>query len=396
MALPSVMTAADVDAAYGNVRAKYVGQVATRCMIPQSANGSSTTQMTRSPHVARDAIVGQMRVEFPNFRAPSGTGEVGPGAVASITASVEFPMGVFTQMTFSGAVMGTAPDNGRLLSDNINIYIPKGALFFVRVWRQCSAGIIYCGAGGSGAAATVSDCAMLTGGNGLADLTMGGPVFSSSIANINNYYTPCAIIAPTALPSFGLIGDSRVYGLLDVATAKNFDMGNLARSIGQDYAYINMGVPGETLLGFNTGYTNRLALADYCSHRVLQLGYNDLGSGGAAVITRFTAAMAILGTSKPIITATMEPYATSTDGFATTTNQTIANAGQNSARISENNRRRAGISGILTCFDIADGAESARDSGLWMPGYTDEGVHANQKGNIGIRDSGRVYHRAVA
>ena len=99
----------------------YQGLVVTGCLIPfwQSA---STQMGSRKRHTATVAL-STFKLLFPNF-----TGFDTPtGAVLNLWASVEYPVGVFTQVKFSGVAQGVVPNGGTLLSDDVSVAIPAGA-----------------------------------------------------------------------------------------------------------------------------------------------------------------------------------------------------------------------------------------------------------------------------
>jgi hypothetical protein len=385
-------------------RDSYLGPVANGVWLPNSLAASQTKQMSRTGHFARDDI-SEMYVEWPNFLVMPGTGEVAVGAPATITASVEYPVGTFTRILFSGAVTGTASDNSRFRSDKIAINIPRGAQFYIRTYRVCSAGVLT-SAPGAGAIINPENALVFSGG-AATDQTMGGVVYSSTNLRAQ-WFGPSAILGMTRRATYGLVGDSRIHGASDTLVASSRDMGTVGRAIGKDYAYLNMGISSEQLTGFTGSGAHRVAMADYCSHQVLQLGANDLSSGAASVATKFNNAKALLNQLKPIISTTIEPYAvTSTDLFITTANQTVGPT--NADRITENNRRRAGIAGVVACWDIADAIEVnaagalTRDGGLWaclangVPAASGlatvrpaDGTHAVNIGAAFIGDSGVV------
>jgi hypothetical protein len=97
-----------------------------------------------------------------------------------------------------------------------------------------------------------------------------------------------------------------------------------------------------------------------------------------------------------VILGTIEPNSSSTDDFETLSGQVVA--GTSAQRTLFNDMVRAGITERY--FDIADAVESRRNSGKWKVtgepfAYVADGVHANQAGNLLIRDSGVIDPRAL-
>ncbi|MDF0540772.1 hypothetical protein PX699_00320 [Sphingobium sp. H39-3-25] len=389
----------------------YIGPVSNGCFIPSTKNAGQTKQMSRTGHFLRENVNGEMYIEIPNWVVNVGAplGDTGPGAAATVTASIEYPEGTIAAIaTFGGNVQGTVPDGGTLRSDRLNVTAPRGAQIFVRIYRECSAGTIY-------TQSLTLDGAQMSPGKShfyttalATDLTQtAAPVYNSAGAT-NIWYGPCAILGPTKRATYAVIGDSRSFGAADRLSSKDRDTGNIVRSIGDRHAVLNLSVSSARLLDFNTSSAQRRYLAGLCSHIVLELGFNDLSTGAANVATIFGTALASLPAGKTVITATMEPQTTSTDSWVTTANQTISDATRNADRITENTRRRAGIAGVATCWEIADLVETnaagalTRGGGYWGcltasgiigasgSALTPDGTHAGYAGNKLIQDSGNV------
>ena len=115
----------------------YVGQVATRCWVPQQLDNKNLQFNSRSWHFARENL-SSFQLAFANWYAvgfnfnPNGT-ERGVGSDARLLASIEYPQGKFTRVTWSkGAGEATIPDGETAISDPIYVAIPNGAKFYVR------------------------------------------------------------------------------------------------------------------------------------------------------------------------------------------------------------------------------------------------------------------------
>ena len=177
-----------------------------------------------------------------------------------------------------------------------------------------------------------------------------------------------------------LIGDSRTQGIQDLVADASGDIGNLAHYIGATLGYINGGVSGDTAGTALTGsWTNRIALAHYCTSVVDELGINDIATGSSlAVATAARAAVDALFPFVPVYGTTLEPETTSTDSFATTANQTVS-AWNATVRIPFNAAIRAGAVGEVNYIDLAHMVDPT-DSGKWpvtgaASGCTLDGVH---------------------
>jgi hypothetical protein len=148
-----------------------------------------------------------------------------------------------------------------------------------------------------------------------------------------------------------------------------------------------LGLIGEKASVFN--YSTNRGLRDfmlnYATHSIYEYGINDVRGGSVTLASMQSTALAnwqILVNKKIKVWAcTLTPNTTSTDSWATTTNQTYANSTGNTVRIQYNNWLRSLPSTLLTgIIETADTCESSRDSGLWKPSYTSDGLHPNSTG----------------
>lgn len=377
----------------------YLGQVATRCYLPDAVSLINKQIMARMRHRARDLIVNPVLV-FPNWYLADFTGntfgkELAVPGTATITAAIEYPVGNFTQVKFGGSTSSTVASGGMLTSDPCPITIPDGEFFFVRTFYTNASGVPSHGYFNISTSYDGFHSEALTyAALGLSDQTMGGTVIDSgstgggSINGGGYTYGPCAILSQTTKPSFLLIGDSRCEGQYDSYNGDaTGNVGEIARSVGQAYAYINCGRGNGSAAQMVATHTNRVLLAAYVSHVISEFGGADLRAGASAA-TVLGNLQTIWGyfTGKFVYQSTITPFTTSTDSWATTVNQTQATG--SGPRITLNDAVRGLTSGIAACLEVADQAESARNSGLWKaPGYTADGIHATQLGYTAIRDS---------
>jgi hypothetical protein len=363
----------------------YIGVVATKGLLNIYLSSPNKQIMTRSIHLAQDNI-SSLQLVFHNFNiVGSPLAEAGLGSTTAITASIEYPTGTFTQVKFSGTATGTIPDGGILVSDSVAANIPIGTYFNVRDWLSNGAGILYrSGLNGPGEVAAFAP-------SGVPDMTMGGTITSSG-GQVG--YFPAAIVGLTQRPSVYLLGDSRVFGQNDPPNDATGDAGELARSIGPSFGYINDGLPSDKITSFLASHTNRRALAAYTSDIISELGINDLlGSVTASTTLSNLQSLWALFPGKKIFQTTLPPITTSTDSWATLVNQTVAS--WNSQRTSLNNAIRAVPSGANGYFEVANVVESSQDSGKWQVDgtankYTSDGIHESPFANQAIHNSGNI------
>lgn len=358
--------------------ALYDGIVSTRGTMPSHVLTTAGCN-ARSGYFARSDI-SKLRILALNCYAL----ETAPGNSVAITSSIEFPAGVFTQLTFSGSSTGTIPDGGLLLSDYVNVTIPNGEKYWIRTFRQGATLVFENGVVAYNDNAYMGDVLNFTN----SDQTMSGAVTN---VGENSSYHP-VVIAPISIPSICMFGDSITAGLTDIANISG-DMGAIARSIGSKFGYFNGGVNGEKVSDFLAHNTQRLAISQYASAVIFGYPTNDIfqsGDSKATVETHMSSAWALVS-PKPTFQVTTVPQTTSTDSWATTTNQTIPNSGKETVRVGWNtDLRGGGVGPNKGFFDIASVVESSLNSGLWVPNDTTDGVHPDAAGCLSVVASGVI------
>jgi hypothetical protein len=391
----SALTGAE-DVALLSGRGPYLGIVATRGAV---ANGYTTNNKqfnTRTYHRAAVAI-SALKIIVPNWYVSNpGFTESGNPGTSTVYASVEYPAGTFHQITFSGSTSVTMASGAQATSDWCNVSIPASASFFIRLFGTNSTGILYIQSTSAGTNAenpAVGE-AFQVAPSGLSNLTMSGTVTDLNNGSGSQYsFHPLAIIGMTTKPSVMCIGDSRCWGVGD-SYDTTCDLGEICRSIGKMFAYVNFGVPADQANLFVASNAKRLAMAQYASHIVSEYGVNDMYVAGRTA----TATLASLAQvraqfpNKPFFQSTISSVTSSSDSWTTTANQTInGNVGPYLAAV--NDGIRAGNGGITGYFDVADQTMSSRDSLLWSVtggAHTADGLHANALGYATILNSGAV------
>ncbi len=196
-----------------------------------------------------------------------------------------------------------------------------------------------------------------------------------------------------------MLGDSRAWGDAGggaLSGDSSSSTGAYEKSLAPSIGLINLAVPGDRASLFLASHTNRLALAIYASDFIIEYGINDLTLDSRTAVqlaADISSIIALLPPGSKIVT-TLEPKSASTDSWATLANQTTNAA--NAERVSYNANVRGGsIAGQTGYFEVADIAESSRNSGKWKVtgganGYTADGLHANASGISLIVDSGII------
>jgi hypothetical protein len=147
-------------------------------------------------------------------------------------------------------------------------------------------------------------------------------------------------------------------------------------NVGASLPYISVSGFGQAANDFVIGTTtHRLALAQYTSHAVIELGINDINREArteAQLRSSINTLLTMLPAGMPTWLTTMPPYTNAA-------NTAIAGAG--AARIANNNWRRGIPAGFAGVFEVADVLESARDSGIWgSASWTSDGLHETAVG----------------
>jgi hypothetical protein len=352
---------------------KPIRQLATRSRHPNNTAtfGATNQVMSRSRHIARTTIT-RAAIVIPTWWVKhQDLAEHALGGTATVTAAFEYN-GTFTQITFGGSATGVLPDNTNNVSDMMSVSIPAGAAFFVRIFWQSAAGFL------NNSPAALGVASIYNGGrdelngerfkqaaSGLTDQTMGGTITSTNTVG-DAGFCPAAIIGPSNTPAIFLLGDSRVEGALDFFNDASTDTGQLARSIGPYFPYINDGVHSQSTPNYIAQSTKQRELAQWCSHIVYELGINNFPARTPA--QSVSDAQSILGmqylAGKPAFLCTLTPVTTSTDAFSTTANQTVST--KEAQRTAYNDLLRAGgIAGVSGFLEFADVAEITRNSGKW-------------------------------
>lgn len=377
----------------------YTGQIATKSRIPCNRSTGNKQANARSHHIARDNI-SRLKIELPNWywvRSTQGP-ETNGGGNITYSAAVEYPADTFTQILFSASATTVVASGSSILSDWCDVAIPRGAAFWIRTFANAVTAIVFNDSNSGYPQIDLANGeAYNYAASGLSDLTMGGTITDIGAASAP-ILSPTAIVAETRIPSVLILGDSREWGFTDLHDGSG-DLGNLARSIGVAYGYINAGCAGDTLSAFITTHTKRAALQSYVSHVVFGDAVNALRAGGSgqnkSAATVLGEIQTILGyfPTKRCLTATTYPQTTSSDSWATTANQTL-DANQ-AALVTYNDAIRAGVANSVGFFDVSDQIESARNSGKYRVNgaanaYTTDGLHTTQLGYLAIKNSGTV------
>lgn len=371
----------------------YEGLVATRARLANFNSTSNVWANARSGHVATDAIT-SLRLVFGNFRVANATEDGHGGSTqTTVTASVEYPAGTFTQARFGGNVSatmeavpttGAVATGGLVFSDPISVAIPLGATFWVRQFINAPVGLFWV----SNARDAALDLLQLSAASGQTDKTMGGTVAHNGGTG---YMAPIAILGQTAKASVILCGDSIMRGFAGTFTTDARD-GIVAPSIPAAIPFLNLAGDGTKANDFLAKCVNRTALFPYCSHMACNLGVNDVISAAQTQADLSSIAAAFPARVKKV-NVTIGPRASSTDAFVTEANQT-PHGGNVTYRAVSNAIRAGSVAGYTAYAEVTRGVlEGTLDSGKWYaPGvaHTGDGLHPNPTGYARVVSTGAV------
>lgn len=334
------------------------------------SNGTDLHETCRRKHITGPNPVTDIRFAWGNW-VP---GTDNPDTI-TITASIEYPAGTFTQVRFGGASSIDVASGAQVMSDMVReLSIPANTTFWERTCVSVASGKKFYRAFGTHS----SGSGVSTG----SDLTMSGTIADS----ITSCFGADAVIGtPTILSSTILcIGDSIGVGSGDTFGGFGDNLlagGIFGRAVVNVLPNFLWSQTGYRAQSFNIQIWPKLSyLAQCCTHCVINLGSNDIGGlNGSTDYSTLWTNLNNLGIK--VYQCTCPPRTTSTDGWVTTGNQTknVSDAD----RVLFNNAMRAITSphaagSPLTGFiEVADTVESARDSGLWKANYTADGIHGN-------------------
>lgn len=347
-------------------RSAYLGQVASRCLMPVAtlAPGSGTWTSGRTLHFTAVPIFNPIFV-FPSWWLANTNVETNV-AGGSCKSAIEISLGVRSYQNLEG---DSAFINGYAINTFSGVIIPAGFYWIDHLQRGPN-GVVYIGAQGQGySPARGEGWAFGTGVP--TDYTLAG----TPPASFNNSqgYGPILILGQTTRPSFLISGNSRAVGLADFFSDASGDQGDFPRLIGQTYGYTNIAIGGSRLSTFNAAskiFRNQIINGTiagintgvpYHSHYVGYDLINDLSGGDTAVaaVARIVTQAASIGAGQKYVAVTTAPLTTSTDNWVSIGNQAAAQP-----TLQVNNAIRAGLVGVSIIADMADIVDPYR-TGKW-------------------------------
>lgn len=311
-----------------------------------------------------------------------------PNTAPITIQALVFPQGSSTGIVvkFRGENTWTIPAGGWVQSDPLPLSVVTGETFDVQTYVNGTQWYPTINGGGGFAAGNQAQ--------------VGSTKIGSTSGSL---YAPAVITGRRNGPAVLLIGDSISYSGGTIYTSFT------ERGLEGKYGVINAAASSDTAARAVEGssrtysfFANKDATTVVCEY-----GVNDVSYGySLAVIQANLLALwnRHAGYGQRVIQTTITPYSTSTDNWATVTNQTTKDAAEESRRVQLNTWIRAGapiVNGVAVApgtagaivagstahplygyWEITDKVESARNTGLWKPGLTGDGLHPNGAGSV--------------
>lgn len=307
----------------------------------------------------------------------------------TIKRYIEYPANTFTQITWSSGSFSVTIAPGTVVkSDIILLAIPAGAEFWERT-VNLTATVTNFPIMQLPAAPTVIG---VDDGCSATDQGNSGTIAASS--SNSGWFGAAAImgsIQTANARSFAIVGDSIGFGTGDGGIGAKGSSGYPARSLDvHGYPYTRLVASGWTAqsLAANTTLPAALYAAISFTGAIVELGVNDLANASRTQAQLLADQQTIYGlfSGKTIFQSTITTISTSTDGWATTANQTISSVGTMSLLNSVNTAIRAVPANVNVVLEAADAQMSARNSDIWAapPAHTGDGTHPNASGASSI------------
>ena len=337
-----------------------------------------------------DRDVSNFELAFPNwYLAPAET-----AGANSITVKAAFEYGFAGQPTaliplyFNGARSAVIEAGATRLCDPAGFQMTKGTFGYLRV----AVSVASLGQFWPTGRALVGGASELSWNSDQVDVlgTAGG-------SNGFTYmYGPAAIIGfgENDNASVLIVGDSIAAGSVGEASGGDSqgNQGYVERALANNLPWANTARGSDQFATFLAAHSRRLAYGpQFATHAISEMGVNDIFIANRSLTVLQDMAIStwkrLAGERMKVFQTTITPRTTSTDSWATLANQTLFSVPQEAVRVAFNDWIRAGapiVAGAAVAigtggavlagaaghpltgfFEVADIAESARNSGKW-------------------------------
>ena len=334
-----------------------------------------------------NAVTGNLSTYTVNLASAAAT-SVAPGS-GTLSAAIASGTGItFSGITYPAKLLGSRqisipPMHDAVITDPMPVQLAANSGAFVHgSWTFSAPGVLTASLPAPSSGSTRISAGGFTEssfrGSGMAALDS-APVQPSNSGG--GWWPPAVILAQLAtdraLPSVMVIGDSIAAGTGDAADS-NGRMGFIPKSLGNNIPWFSAARGSTAAVQYQSAWRGlyRLAVAANVTHLLLELGRNDIESGIAATGTyglkAYLASIAapFIASGVKVYVFTMPPTTNSTDGWATLTNQTVANSAYESQRLAYNSDIRSnwqayGYAGLIDWAALVESGGSSSPSGKW-------------------------------
>lgn len=345
------------------------------------SDGIVTGRTTQHFHTASATFKG-MRLMYANVYNNAGVDTIGPNTI-TIKANIRITGGINLPVFFNGKRSIELEPGAVILSDTVGFQLFQGATFYTRTYVSVASGQKF-------PLGRTTD--------GVNEGIVAGDFADGSVSvNVGRGYGPSGLFGtptsygapPLESPGVLVLGDSITAGAGDSYSSSDA-YGWASRALDGKLGYLNVAVSSAAAADANNQgeLSNRMRMIDAWTPDAALIMFctNDLA--GADTLTTIKAnykyvvnSMRARGMS--VYGATVPPNTTSTDAWATTTNQTAYSS--EADRTAFNDWIRAGADSTLAgFFETADAVETARNSGIWKAAHTSDGVHPNPTGHAAM------------
>ena len=301
------------------------------------------------------------------------------GSAATFSAELEYPLGVFTALTYNGGSATYVLSSGVTVCDAIaGITGASGTQGWVHT---------RCVSGGSAVACVELPANANT--IGVSDTKYTGanshPAAQASTLFFGaNFVT--GTVNKTDARSFSIVGHSIPHGQGDISTSgSKGGSGGHAKGLDPRYPYVKIckgGMDTSNMAALRTNGTLATFIKLCSTTDILQdFTGGDLRNGTtvAAIKEVIQTVFGMWGNCKRFYLATATDRTDSTDGYATVVNQTPKTDGNWANQVTLNTDIRAGLPRVTAVVDFCTVTSSTLNSGVWIapPVPVLDGVHPN-------------------
>lgn len=341
-------------------------------------------------HTGPNPVVG-LRVKYGNFTIGGAEAHTGYGDITVVAVTIEYPSGTFTPVFFRGDTGGVIKAGAILESDEVALVIPANTDFWVRSYWTWVAGASIPMQGipiqngqSSSLSATPTDKTTQVGSVG-GDTV--GPHPISVLARVPSTAHALAVVGDSIANGSGDFPDQS-RGFIDLA----LDGVLATQKIASPAGLASQNAP-------QTGRWRKARLVPGCTLALETFGINDLsGSRTLAQIqgdklTLWAWLKAVPGMRK-VYAGTILPNTSSTDGWATTANQTVKAWETTRVQLNDWIRDDAPVNNATALTPVATGtvgALRAGQAGHPLAGHVDlaDAIEVNAA-NVLTRNGGRI------